>query len=107
MEIHNIFLKKPWVKYDCIVLIYPPPAYAFCSPYYRFILDPCPSVDMVPPVGNLLVTAPVAITVNLLGSDLINGFTGSTFNDFNPQIICRNFMSTEEDILISFLRGSL
>ena len=61
---------------------------------------------ILPGFHQLPVTTPVAITVNLLGSDLINGFTGSTFNDFNPQIICRNFMSTEDDILISFLRGS-
>ena len=72
-----------------------------CMKLYDFPLQISPVI-----VGNLPVTAPVAITVNLLGSDLINGFTGSTFNDFNPQIICRNFMSTEEDILISFLRGS-
>ena len=46
----NIISKNPWVKYLCISLNLPPPAYAFCSPNLAKILDPWTSVDMVPPV---------------------------------------------------------
>ena len=50
----SLISKNPWVKYLCISLLLPPPAYAFCSPNLTKILDPWTSVDMVLPVDQTM-----------------------------------------------------
>ena len=46
--LHSGMTHRPWVKYLFIVLNQPPSKEKFSAPPDRNILDPYPSVDMVP-----------------------------------------------------------